>query len=63
MVSNKQLNDCILAIDTCTQSIRIVLIELNEIYNDLFWNIYMKIYKKMKLLYEEIKNITDYPPN
>lgn len=35
--------------------------ENTEIYENLFNNVYMKIYKKMKPLYEEIRSITNYP--
>jgi len=35
--------------------------ENNKIYNELFEKVYMQMYKKMKPLYEEIRNITHYP--
>jgi len=34
----------------------------SEIYGELFDKVYMKMYKKMQPLYEEIRDITDYPP-
>lgn len=34
----------------------------SRIYNDLFNDVYMKIYKQMKPLYENIRSITNYPP-
>lgn len=35
--------------------------ENSKIYHDLFEKVYMKMYSKMKPLYEEIRNITNYP--
>jgi len=37
--------------------------ENSKIYNELFEKVYMKMYKKMKPLYEDIRNITNYPAN
>ena len=34
----------------------------SEIYRDLFDKVYMKMYKKMQPLYEDIREITNYPP-
>lgn len=34
----------------------------SEIYNELFEKVYMKMYKKMQPLYEDIREITNYPP-
>lgn len=36
--------------------------ENSKIYNELFSKVYMKMYKKMKPLYEDIRDITNYPP-
>lgn len=36
--------------------------ENTKIYEDLFNNVYMQMYKKMKPLYEDIQLITNYPP-
>ena len=36
--------------------------ENSKIYKELFNEVYMKMYKKMKPLYEDIRSITDYPP-
>ncbi len=36
--------------------------ENSKIYEDLFNSVYMKMYKQMKLLYENIRTITNYPP-
>jgi sugar (pentulose or hexulose) kinase len=33
-----------------------------DIYRDLFEKVYMKMYKKMQPLYEDIREITNYPP-
>lgn len=34
----------------------------SEIYDELFEKVYMKMYKKMQPLYENIREITNYPP-
>ncbi len=36
--------------------------ENSRIYEELFNEVYMKMYKQMKPLYENIRSITDYPP-
>ena len=36
--------------------------ENSKIYKELFEKVYMKMYKKMKPLYKEIREITNYPP-
>ena len=36
--------------------------ENSKIYEDLFNSVYMKMYKQMKPLYENIRTITNYPP-
>ncbi|MCL1865750.1 MAG: FGGY-family carbohydrate kinase [Spirochaetes bacterium] len=36
--------------------------ENNKIYKDLFENVYMKLYSRMRSLYKEIRRITNYPP-
>ena len=36
--------------------------ENSRIYEDLFNGVYMKMYKQMKPLYENIRSITNYPP-
>lgn len=35
--------------------------ENSKIYNELFQKVYLKMYKKMKPLYEDIRSITNYP--
>jgi hypothetical protein len=34
----------------------------SKLYGDLFENVYMKLYNKLKPLYEEIREVTGYPP-
>ncbi|MCL1833703.1 MAG: FGGY-family carbohydrate kinase, partial [Leptospirales bacterium] len=36
--------------------------ENSKIYKDLFEKVYMRLYKKMKPLYKDIRQITNYPP-
>ena len=36
--------------------------ENSKIYKDLFEKVYMRLYKKMKPLYKDIRHITNYPP-
>ena len=36
--------------------------ENSRIYNDLYQNVYMKMYNKLKPLYENIRKTTKYPP-
>jgi len=36
--------------------------ENSKIYKELFEKVYMKLYKKMKPLYEDIREVTNYPP-
>ncbi len=36
--------------------------ENSKIYKELFEKVYMKMYKKMKPLYKDIRDITNYPP-
>ena len=36
--------------------------ENSKIYGDLFDKVYMRLYKKMKPLYKDIRKITNYPP-
>jgi hypothetical protein len=33
-----------------------------DIYRDLYERVYLKLYERLKPLYEEIREITDYPP-
>jgi ribulose kinase len=34
----------------------------HQIYNELYQRVYLKMYSQLKPLYEEIRNITGYPP-
>ncbi|MBN2147600.1 MAG: FGGY-family carbohydrate kinase [Anaerolineales bacterium] len=35
----------------------------HEIYDGLYRHVYLKMYRHLKLLYEEIQQVTNYPPN
>ena len=36
--------------------------ENQKIYNDLYNRVYLKMYSRLKPLYDEIRSITGYPP-
>ena len=35
----------------------------NELYDDLYERVYRRMYARLKPLYEEIREITGYPPH
>jgi sugar (pentulose or hexulose) kinase len=36
--------------------------ENHRLYNDLYYRVYLQMYRKLKPLYDEIREITGYPP-
>ncbi|MCB0035301.1 MAG: carbohydrate kinase, partial [Anaerolineales bacterium] len=36
--------------------------QTHRLYNDLYERVYLKMYERLKGLYEEIRDITGYPP-